>query len=342
LAEASGVSVRALRDLERGRAQAAQERSAKALADAMDLHGGEREMFLATAKAGRRRTPRPPEPAGPCTLPPAVPDLLGRDQELAKLRAEIGSGARVVSIVGHPGVGKTALAVWAAHRLRADFPDGCFAVDLRGMDDQPVTPRVALEQLLRAFGVPAQQIPASDDEQSGLFRSLMAGRRVLILLDNAADEAQVRPLLAGGPGCLTLITCRRALAGLEAARWVWLDPLADPDAADLLATIAGAGRVRAEPDAAAELVLLCGNLPLAVRIAGNRLATRPHWSCRAPPSCAMSAPGFPRCRRAISRCARRSRCPTTGCPRPRGWCSAGWPRCPVRTSVRGSRRWRPR
>lgn len=277
LAEASGLSVRALRDLERGRAQAAQRRSAEALADAMHLVGGDRELFLATAKEGRRRASRTERTVGLCGLPPALPHLLGRERELRQLAEEAEAGG-VVSIVGHPGVGKTALAVTAAHQLRPRFPDGCFAVDLRGMDDQPVTPRAALEQLLRALGVPPQQIPPTEAERSALLRARLAGRRVLVLLDNAADEAQVRPLLASGRKGMTLITCRRALAGLEATRWVWLEPLADQDAVDLLASIVGPDRVRAEPQAAAELAALCGNLPLAVRIAGNRLATRPHWS----------------------------------------------------------------
>ncbi|GHF52079.1 transcriptional regulator with XRE-family HTH domain/energy-coupling factor transporter ATP-binding protein EcfA2 [Amycolatopsis bartoniae] len=280
LARASGMSVRALRDLERGRAQAAQRRSADALADALRLSAPERARFLATARDGRRRASRA---IGPVVgdLPPTVPDLVGRDDELARLReaalAPSPSGV-VVSIIGHPGVGKTTLAVAAAHALREYYPDGCLALDLLGMADQPLSSREALEQLLRALGVPAQQIPAAAPEQQHLFRSLLAGRRVLVLLDNAADEAQVRPLLAASPGCLTLVTCRRALAGLEGARWVWLEPLAAPDATDLLAAIAGPGRVAAEPDAAAELAALCGNLPLAVRIAGTRLASRPHWS----------------------------------------------------------------
>ncbi|MFD2417139.1 ATP-binding protein [Amycolatopsis pigmentata] len=277
LAEASGMSVRALRDLERGHSHAAQRRSAQALADALGLDGDDRELFLAVAREGRRRA-RTPDLPRPSELPPAVPDLLGREDDLARLRSEIASGAGVIAIIGYPGVGKTALAVWAAHRLRDEFPDGCFAVDLRGMDERPVTSREALDQLLRALGVAPQRIPSPEAEQSALLRSVVAGRRVLVLLDNAADEAQVRPLLAAGPGSLILITCRQALAGLESARWVWLDPLHVPDAADLLASIVGQDRVRAEPDAAAELIRLCGSLPLAVRIAGNRLATRPHWS----------------------------------------------------------------
>jgi tetratricopeptide (TPR) repeat protein/transcriptional regulator with XRE-family HTH domain len=278
LAEVSGVSVRALRDLERGRAQAAQRRSAEALADALQLTSGDREVFLTVAREGRRRTSRSVEATALCALPPAVPDLLGREAELARLRAEAVTGGAVVVLVGHPGVGKTALAVSAAHQLRAEFPDGCFAVDLRGMDDQPLTARAALDRLLRALDVPPPETPMSETEQSNLFRTLLDGRRVLVLLDNAADEEQVRPLLATAPGCLTLVTCRRTLAGLQGARWVWLDPLPDHDAVDLLAAIVGRDRVEAEAGVAAELVALCGNLPLALRIAGNRLATRPQWS----------------------------------------------------------------
>jgi tetratricopeptide (TPR) repeat protein/transcriptional regulator with XRE-family HTH domain len=277
LAEASGLSVRALRDLERGHAQAAQRRSTEALADALRLTGSERAVFLASAHEGRRRTIRSPTTNALCALPPQVPDLLGREAELARLRAEAATGGTVV-VVGHPGVGKTTLAVSTAHRLREEFPDGCFAVDLRGMDDQPVSARTALDRLLRALGVPSRDIPATEAEQSNLFRLVLTDRRVLVLLDNAATEEQVRPLLATVPGCLTLVTCRHTLAGLTSARWVLLDPLADQDAVGLLAAIVGRDRVAEDPRAAAELVSLCGNLPLAVRIVGNRLATRPNWS----------------------------------------------------------------
>lgn len=286
LAEASGVSVRALSDLERGRARAAQRRSTEALAEALGLTGADRSSFLERARAGRLRGARTPAlfPGGTVSLlPTAVPDLVGRTEELERLRAAAVAsadtpGGVVVSVVGHPGVGKTALAATAAHELRKEFDDGCFSIDLRGMDDSPVTPHSALAILLRALGVPLQQIPLSLSEQTSLFRSLLAGRRTMILLDNAADETQLRPLLARTTGCLTVITCRRALAGLESGRWIWLNALTRADATALLGTIAGADRVRAEPEAADELAELCGNLPLAVRIAGNRLASRPQWS----------------------------------------------------------------
>ncbi len=274
LADASGLSVRALRELERGRAKAAQQRSAEVLADALGLTGGDRELFLAVARQGRRRGPAAETVT--CALPPPIPDLCGREDELALLSAKAAADGGVVAVVGQAGVGKTALAVAAADRLRPDHPDGCFAVDLRGMDEEPMSARTALDRLLRALGV--GQVPATVADRSALLRLLLDGRKVLLLLDNAADEAQVRPLLITSPGCLTLITCRRTLAGLEGARWVALDPLSDADAIVLLAGILGAGRVNAEPEAARELVELCGYLPLAVRIAGNRLATRPRWS----------------------------------------------------------------
>nr|WP_235022904.1 helix-turn-helix transcriptional regulator [Amycolatopsis alkalitolerans] len=284
LAEASGVSVRALSDLERGRARASQRRSTEALADALGIAGDERAAFLDRARQGRLRGARPGVAPGTIAmLPTAVPALVGRAAELDRLRSAARAAAEtpggvVVSVVGHPGVGKTSLAATAAHELRGEFPDGCFSLDLRGMDDRPVSPRAALDLLLRALRVPVQQIPLGVAEQASLFRSLLAGRRTMILLDNAADETQLRPLLARTTGCLTVITCRRALAGLESGRWIWLNPLSRTDAASLIGTIIGAERVRAEPEAAAELAELCGNLPLAVRIAGNRLASRPNWS----------------------------------------------------------------
>ncbi|GAB3450531.1 XRE family transcriptional regulator [Actinophytocola sediminis] len=277
LAEASGVSVRALRDLERGRAHAAQRRTAEIIADALRLTGQDRREFLDAARQGRRRVSRSPALTALSELSIDVPVLIGRDQELAQLREIAVAGATVV-IVGHPGVGKTALAVFAANRMRQEFPDGCFAVNLRGMDNQPMASRAVLHRLLRELGVPGRDIPPTDAEQANLYRTVMAGKRVLVLLDNASDEAQVRPLLPGAPGCLTLVTCRRTLAGLAAARWLWLEPFADNAAIELLTTIVGPARVSAELDAATELVTLCGQLPLAVRIAGDRLAAQPGWS----------------------------------------------------------------
>ncbi|OLF17619.1 tetratricopeptide repeat protein [Actinophytocola xanthii] len=280
LAEASGLSVRALRDVERGRTRAVQRRSADALAAALGLGSPERDLFLASAQEGRRRSTGPENGSASAELsmlPPVVPDLVGRADVLAGLRRAVGSGG-VVAVVGQPGVGKTTAAVWMAHELRSAYPDGCLWVDLRGMDGQPLSVRGALKRLLQGLGIRPSDIPAAEADQVDLYRSMLAGRRVLVVLDNAADEVQVRSLLATSSGSLTLVTCRQALAGLEGVHWIWLEPLAEAAAVELLARIAGSDRIGAEPAAARELVALCGYLPLAVRIAGNRLATRPRWS----------------------------------------------------------------
>lgn len=278
LARASGISVRALRELERGRANAAQERSAELLAEALGLDGDERKLFVLLAKEGRRRTTKPIDPMMLYTLP-VVGDLVGREREMRELRnigEELQSGVVVVS--GPPGVGKTSLAVAAAHKLSRNFPDGCLAIDLYGGDDQPMTPNEALYQMLAALGVPRERILNRANDREELFKILMRDRRAIVLLDNAVDEAHVRPLLGAGPGCMTLVTCRRALTGLTSTRSLPLTPLSPVSAVSLLASAAGRDVLHPDPAAAFELVSLCGHLPLAVRIAGNRLATRPHWS----------------------------------------------------------------
>ncbi|MGW6449972.1 NB-ARC domain-containing protein [Lentzea sp. NPDC055074] len=276
LADASGVSVRALRELEHGRASAAQERSAELLANGLGLTGDERESFLLLAKEGRRRSARAVGRTLLYALP-AVPALVGRESELGLLEREAETGG-VVVVAGPPGVGKTSLAVASAARLTARFPDGCLALDLRGVDQQPVTAATALERMLTALGVSGERLPATTDERASLFATLLRDRRMLVVLDNAADEEQVRPLLGAAEHGLTVVTCRRALAGLDGARRLTLDVLPEAEAVALLESIAGVDVVRADPSAAREIVALCGNLPLAVRIAGNRLATRRTWS----------------------------------------------------------------
>ncbi|MGW6449977.1 helix-turn-helix domain-containing protein [Lentzea sp. NPDC055074] len=270
LAKLSGVSVRALRDLERGRASAAQERSAELLADAFGLTGAERADFLSKAEQGRRRSGRAEPAPAPHELPGSR-GLVGREAEMAVLEKEVLSGG-VVVVHGPPGVGKTSLAMAAVQRFGDRFPDGCLTIDLRGVDERPVSAGAALDRLLTALGVPAARIPADADDRSVLFRTLVRERRVLVVLDNAANEAHVRPLLCAGPGSATVVTCRRSLAGLEFARWLVLDVLSETGAVDLVASVAGDDAVREEPEASRELVELCGNLPLAVKIAGNRLA----------------------------------------------------------------------
>jgi tetratricopeptide (TPR) repeat protein/transcriptional regulator with XRE-family HTH domain len=227
----------------------------------------------------------------PFQLPTDIADFTGRESELAQIRALVAEagplgGAVVISaIAGMAGVGKTALAVHLAHQLAPGFPDAQLFVNLRGYDvDQPLTPAEALDGFLRSLGVTNAGLPATLDRKASLYRSLLAGRRALVLLDNASSEEQVRPLLPGSPTCLVLVTSRSSLLGLvaaEGARRVHLDVLGPAEARELLARVAGQDgryRVRREPEAGTEVARLCGRLPLAVRIAASELAARPHLS----------------------------------------------------------------
>jgi tetratricopeptide (TPR) repeat protein len=223
--------------------------------------------------------PRPP--CGPCQLPPDIEDFTGRQAAVVQLQ-ELLEGERATAIVisaiaGKAGVGKTALAVRVAHRLRSRFADGQLYVNLRGVEAQALDPTEVLAGFLRALGVEGAVIPEGLEERVRLYRSRLADRRMLVVLDNAAREAQVRPLLPGSHGCAVLVTSRARLGGLEAAHALTLDVLEPDQAVELLARLAGPGRVAAEPEAAQQIARLCGWLPLAVRIAGARLAGRPHW-----------------------------------------------------------------
>jgi DNA-binding SARP family transcriptional activator/Tfp pilus assembly protein PilF len=226
-------------------------------------------------------------PVRPMTrqLPAAVGCFTGRDGELATLtglldgHASAGVPTMVISAIGGTaGVGKTALAIQWAHRVAAEFPDGQLYVNLRGYDpEQPLAPGEALAGFLTALGVPGPQIPPGADDRAAAYRSLLAGRRLLIVLDNARDAGQVRPLLPGEPGCLAVVTSRDMLPGLVArdgARRVVLDVLPPADAVALLRELVGP-RVAAEPEMAARLAELCSRLPLALRIAAEMAAARP-------------------------------------------------------------------
>ncbi|HZA16994.1 MAG TPA: BTAD domain-containing putative transcriptional regulator [Pseudonocardiaceae bacterium] len=217
----------------------------------------------------------------PAQLPADIPDFTGRKAQLATVQhlaaAADRRGAVLVAITGKAGVGKTTLAVHAAHRLRVHYPDGQLFVNLRGVQARPLAPADVLARFLRSLGVDRAAIPDDVEERAALYRSRLADRRLLIVLDNAACEAQLRPLLPGTPGCAVLITSRMRLAGLNGSRLVDLDILEADQAVELLARVAGPLRVAAEPGAAREIVRLCGFLPLAVRIAGARLGARPHW-----------------------------------------------------------------
>ncbi|MCO6003844.1 tetratricopeptide repeat protein [Actinoallomurus purpureus] len=219
-------------------------------------------------------------PPRPAQLPPDAGDFSGREVPVRELtRLLVRGEARTIAIsaiAGMAGVGKTTLAVHVGHAVEDAFPDGRLYVDLRGYD-APLDPADVLARFLRALGVDGQKIPDTVDERAAVYRSLLAARRLLVVLDNAADETQVRPLLPGTPSCAVLLTSRRRLAGLEGVYQLDLDVFDAEPAVELLARIAGADRVAAEPEAALEIAVLCGGLPLAVRICGARLRTRPHW-----------------------------------------------------------------
>jgi tetratricopeptide (TPR) repeat protein/transcriptional regulator with XRE-family HTH domain len=223
----------------------------------------------------------------PRQLPTLAADFTGRAGELGALTqvldaAECDTAGTVVisAIGGMAGVGKTALALHWAHQAAQRFPDGQLYVNLRGFDrsGSPVSSAEAVRWFLGALGVTPDRVPASPEEQAGLYRSLLAGRRVLIVLDNAQDEQQVRPLLPACPGTLVLVTSRRQLIGLAAAdgaRLLSLDVLSHCEARDLLWARLGQARAAAEPEAVVQIALLCGYLPLALTIAAARAAARP-------------------------------------------------------------------
>ncbi|HEY0452902.1 AfsR/SARP family transcriptional regulator [Actinophytocola sp.] len=223
--------------------------------------------------------------ATPAQLPPDVYGFAGRDAELRQLDALAGSGSgtmRIAAVSGTAGVGKTSLVVHWAHRLRDQFPNGQLYVNLRGFDPtgSPVTPAEAMRTFLDAFEVPLQRIPTGFEAQVGLYRSLLADRRVLVVLDNARDVEQVRSLLPGAPGCLVVVTSRTLLSGLVAvgARPVTVDLLDAGEARELLVGRLGADRVAAEPWAAGEIVDLCARLPLALAVVAARAATYPTFA----------------------------------------------------------------
>jgi tetratricopeptide (TPR) repeat protein len=218
----------------------------------------------------------------PRRLPAVDAHFAGRDAELAKLTEAATGGAAVVitAIDGTAGIGKTALAVRWAHSVADRFPDGQLYADLRGFDPSadPADPAEVLATFLGAFGVTGGEVPADLPERAALYRSVLADRRVLVLLDNARDVEQVRPLLPASRGCLAVVTSRNRFTGLvvrEGAVPVTLGLLGDSDAVALLTTHLGAARVAAEPDAVADLVAFCGGLPLALAVAASRAADDP-------------------------------------------------------------------
>jgi tetratricopeptide (TPR) repeat protein/transcriptional regulator with XRE-family HTH domain len=298
LADLSGLSIRAIGNLERGRTRWPYRDSLLRLADSLELRGPGREEFLATGRrppaeaAGEAENgpgaeellPPAERPATlllpiPRSLPADVPGFIGREPALAALTDLLPpyGDARVAAVSGTAGVGKTALAVHWAHRAAPDFPDGQLYVNLRGYDSGP--PRSAadaLAGLLRALGVEADRIPDEVDERSAVFRSVLAERKMLLLLDNARDAEQVRPLLPGTSGSAVVVTSRDALAGLiarDGAVRVELDLLPEKEAESLLRRLVGP-RAEAEPRALGTLAAQCCRLPLALRVAAELAAAR--------------------------------------------------------------------
>ncbi|MEV8593248.1 BTAD domain-containing putative transcriptional regulator [Streptomyces sp. NPDC052012] len=210
-------------------------------------------------------------------LPCAPADFTGREAEIDEVAGALRARHDVV-ITGAPGSGTSALALRVAEACREDFPDGRLYADLRTEDGGRRDAHETLGWFLRALGIDADRLPETADERARLFRAQVAERRVLIVLDNAADDTQVRPLLPGGTTSRTLVTgTHAALASLEAVRLVRLGPMTPAEAAELLASQAGAARLAAEPEATLRVAEFCDRLPLALRIAGARLAARPHW-----------------------------------------------------------------
>ncbi|MGW3451241.1 BTAD domain-containing putative transcriptional regulator [Streptomyces sp. NPDC001076] len=227
-----------------------------------------------------------PEPAAvqvrPAQLPATVPDFTGRAAFVTELSEVLASAeGRVMAVsalAGIGGVGKTTLAVHVAHQARSAFPDGQLYVDLQGAGPRAAEPETVLGSFLRALGTPDASIPDSLEERSALYRSVLDGRRVLVLLDNAKDAAQVRPLLPGTEGCAALVTARVRMVDLAGAHLVDLDVMSPDEALQLFTKIVGAERVAAEREAALDVVAACGFLPLAIRIAASRLAARRTWT----------------------------------------------------------------
>jgi len=293
LAESSGVSVRAISDLERGRTRKPYSRTVRLLAAALGLPGpagGElappSRLPGRTVTAGQVPQAAALAPMASAQLPAGVWHFSGRTAELATLTRwackAVGSAGSVIitAIGGTAGVGKTALALHWAHQIAPSFPDGQLYVDLRGFGPSgpPTSAAEAIRGFLDALQVPASRMPAGTEARAGLYRSVLAGRRMLIVLDNARDDAQVRPLLPAAPGCLVLVTSRHMLTGLataDGAHLLTLDLLTEAEARELLARRVGPGRITAEPAAVAELIGQCARLPLALSIAAARSAARP-------------------------------------------------------------------
>ncbi len=266
------------------------------LIEALGIEPGEQlvQLHQRILRGNLTATPRVPESLEvwerprAAQLPATVADFTGREHEVALLRSRLtsGAGVPVCAIGGMGGIGKSALAIHVAHQVRGEFPDGQLHADLRGFatsthSDMPTaTATDTLGDFLRALGVPEGELASAVAERSAQFRSLLDGKRVLVVLDNAREVGQISPLIPGTAGSAVLVTSRSALLELPGTTSVRLDVLPAAEAHGLLVSMVGAARLAAEPEATAQLLTVCGGLPLAVRIVGARLAARPAWTVR--------------------------------------------------------------
>ncbi|MBO0822148.1 MAG: XRE family transcriptional regulator, partial [Nocardiopsaceae bacterium] len=290
LAESSGVSYRSISDLERGVSRSPRRDTARLLADALGLAGADRAGFEAAARGRPPASGTVPRPspggiaAATRTLPRDIASFTGREPEIESVLAAVadagaGGVVDICSIGGMAGVGKTALAVHAAHRLADGFPDGQIFLPLHGHTPghQPVDPADALASLLQASGIPVQSIPDGLEPRAWVWRDRLAGRRMLLVLDNAASSGQVAPLLPGGGECLVLITSRRHLGDLPGAVTpVLLDVLTPTQAAEMFTRLAP--RAAGRPDEVAEVVRLAGFLPLSISLLARLFARHETWT----------------------------------------------------------------
>ena len=285
LAEAAGLNSRTVSDLERGLATTPHKETVRLLADALQLGGSARIEFetaarghAATGRVGGRGVA-----AATRMLPRDIASFTGRQHELAELAEAAAGAGGVVSIHaigGMAGIGKTAFAVHAAHRLAGRFPGGQIFLPLHAHTpgQQPVDPADALASLLLTIGVPAGQIPADLQARTGLWRDRLAGRQLLLVLDDAAGSEQVRPLLPGAGGSLVLVTSRRRLTALEDAQTISLDALPPGEAAGLLVRLAVRPGLGSADPGVGEITRLCGCLPLAIGMLARQLYHHPAWS----------------------------------------------------------------
>jgi DNA-binding SARP family transcriptional activator len=235
--------------------------------------------------------PEPPARVSQCPaqLPADISDFTGREHQVkhvsdllcAATKDDNDGAVRIALVAGYGGLGKTSLAVHAAHRVRQAFTDGQLYVDLLGATPHPLQPSDVLARFLRDLGVDGRDIPHDEAERAARYRTSLAGRRVLVVLDNAKDAAQVRPLLPGSASCAVLITTRSRMPDLASTKLVDLNVLDDDEALTLFTKVVGDERALAEPEATAELLLACAGLPLAIRICAARLAGRSGWTVQA-------------------------------------------------------------